>query len=243
MGTDFRPVLLDVDAVHVHHGSIAALRGVSLNVREGEVLSIIGSNGAGKSTLLKAIAGLLPLSGGSIRYCGEALHDQPPHLRVRRGIALVPEGRGLFASLSVADNLRLGAYSRHNAAAVASDLEQVLSLLPRLRERLTQSAGTLSGGEQQMLAIGRALLARPRLLLLDEPSMGLAPRLVDDIFASIAEIARNGVSIVLVEQNARRAMSLSMRTCVLASGEVAMQGESAQLRDDPAVAAAYLGGL
>ncbi len=234
-------LLLDVDRAEVRHGAVRALRGVSLSVHEGELVSLIGANGAGKSSLLNAIAGLLPLAGGDIRYGGVSIGRLAAHERVARGIALVPEGRAIFARLSVAENLRLGAYTRQDKAALAEDLARVYELLPRIRERLAQQAGTLSGGEQQMLAIGRALLARPRLLLLDEPSMGLAPRLVDAVFDTIERIAGDGVSILLVEQNAGLALELAQRAYVLAAGERVLEGSGAQLRQDPAVRRAYLG--
>ncbi|MBC9072787.1 ABC transporter ATP-binding protein [Thauera sp. CAU 1555] len=241
MRAEHVPPLLALAGVTVDHGALRAVHGIDLALHEGEVVSLIGANGAGKSTTLAAIAGVLPVADGEIRYAGEAIHLLPTHQRVRRGLALVPEGRGLFARLTVAENLRLGAYTRDNPQAVAEDLERVLALLPRIRERLHQQAGTLSGGEQQMLAIGRALLARPRLLLLDEPSMGLAPRLVDALFDTIATIAREGVSILLVEQNAALALELSQRAYVMANGLITLSGTAAELRDDPAVRHAYLG--
>ncbi len=241
MRAEHAPPLLALAGVTVDHGALRAVHGIDLALHEGEVVSLIGANGAGKSTTLAAIAGVLPVADGEIRYAGEAIHLLPTHQRVRRGLALVPEGRGLFARLTVAENLRLGAYTRDNPQAVAEDLERVLALLPRISERLHQQAGTLSGGEQQMLAIGRALLARPRLLLLDEPSMGLAPRLVDALFDTIATIAREGVSILLVEQNAALALELAQRAYVMANGLIALSGTAAELRDDPAVRHAYLG--
>ncbi|THF61980.1 ABC transporter ATP-binding protein [Pseudothauera rhizosphaerae] len=236
------PPLLQLEGVAVDHGALRAVHGIDLAVHEGEVVSLIGANGAGKSSTLNAVAGLLPLAAGHVRYRGEAVEALPAHLRLARGIALVPEGRGIFARLSVDENLRLGAYTRRDKAVLAADLERVYTLLPRIRERLGQPAGTLSGGEQQMLAIGRALLARPRLLLLDEPSMGLAPRLVDALFDTIAAIARDGVSILLVEQNAALALELAQRAYVMANGRIALEGAAAALRDDPAIRRAYLGG-
>lgn len=233
--------LLTLSGVHIDHGRQRAVHGIDLALNEGEVVSLIGANGAGKSTTLAAIAGVLPVAGGEIRYAGQAIQHWPAHRRVRHGLVLVPEGRGLFARLTVAENLRLGAYTRNDAQALAADLERVLAWLPRIRERLRQPAGTLSGGEQQMLAIGRALLARPRVLLLDEPSMGLAPRLVDALFELIETIARSGVSILLVEQNAGLALELSQRTYLMTNGLIARSGAAAALRDDPAVRRAYLG--
>ncbi|THF60788.1 ABC transporter ATP-binding protein [Pseudothauera nasutitermitis] len=234
--------LLRLSGVAVDHGSLHAVRGLDLEVCEGEVVALIGANGAGKSTTLNAIAGLLPLAAGEIHYLGSALGGMPAHERVRQGIALVPEGRGLFTRLTVAENLRLGAYTRMEGPMLRNDLERVCTLLPRIRERLDQRAGTLSGGEQQMLALARALLARPRLLLLDEPSTGLAPRLVETLFDTIAAIARGGVSILLVEQNAALALELASRAYAMANGRVVLEGEAAALRADPAVRAAYLGG-
>jgi len=233
--------LLTLSGVHIDHGRQRAVHGIDLRLNEGEVVSLIGANGAGKSTTLAAIAGVLPVADGEIRYAGQTIQHWPAHRRVRHGLVLVPEGRGLFARLTVAENLRLGAYTRNDAQALAADLERVLAWLPRIRERLRQPAGTLSGGEQQMLAIGRALLARPRVLLLDEPSMGLAPRLVDALFELIETIARSGVSILLVEQNAGLALELSQRTYLMANGLIARSGAAAALRDDPAVRRAYLG--
>ncbi|AVZ80438.1 ABC transporter ATP-binding protein [Zoogloeaceae bacteirum Par-f-2] len=233
--------LLTLSGVHIDHGRQHAVHGIDLALNEGEVVSLIGANGAGKSTTLAAIAGVLPVASGEIRYAGQAIQHWPAHRRVRHGLVLVPEGRGLFARLTVAENLRLGAYTRNDAQALATDLERVLAWLPRIRERLRQPAGTLSGGEQQMLAIGRALLARPRVLLLDEPSMGLAPRLVDTLFELIETIARSGVSILLVEQNAGLALELSQRSYLMTNGLIARSGTAAALRDDPAVRRAYLG--
>jgi branched-chain amino acid transport system ATP-binding protein len=241
MRTEHAPVLLELDRIEVRYGTIAAVRGASLSVREGELVSLIGANGAGKSTTLNAIAGLLPLAAGAVRYCAQTLPDEPADRRLRRGIALVPEGRGILARLSVAENLRLGAYTRPQDASLQADYERLYTLMPRLRERLQQQAGTLSGGEQQMLALGRALLARPRLLLLDEPSMGLAPRLVDRVYDTIAQIAADGVSILLVEQNAALALDMAQRAYVMAAGEIVLEGAAAALREDPAVRRAYLG--
>jgi branched-chain amino acid transport system ATP-binding protein len=232
--------LLELEEVHAHYGSIEALKGVSLTVQEGEVVTLIGSNGAGKSTTLRAISGLTPASAGRIGFAGEEITRMPPHEIVIRGIALAPEGRHCFARMSVRENLDLGAYRRHGRE-VAEDLERVYELFPRLLERERQKAGTLSGGEQQMLAIGRALMARPRLLMLDEPSMGIAPILVQRIYETITEINRSGVAILLVEQNANYALEISVRGYVLETGSVALADGSAQLRDNPDVQRAYLG--
>ncbi len=232
--------LLEVTDIHAHYGAIEALRGVSLTVEEGEVVTLIGSNGAGKSTTLRAIAGLTPASAGRITFGGEAITRVPAHQIVERGIALSPEGRHCFARMSVRENLDLGAY-RRRGSGVVRDLDRVFELFPRLQERENQKAGTMSGGEQQMLAIGRALMARPRLLMLDEPSMGIAPILVQRIYETIAEINRSGVTILLVEQNANYALELSRRAYVLETGQVVLLGDSAKLRDDPQVQKAYLG--
>jgi branched-chain amino acid transport system ATP-binding protein len=233
--------LLEVSAVRARYGAIEALKGVSLTVGEGEVVTLIGSNGAGKSTTLRSIAGLTPASAGRITYDGEDITGVPANEIVTRGIALSPEGRRCFARMSVRENLDLGAYRRRDAASVAADMERVFSLFPRLQERVDQKAGTMSGGEQQMLAIGRALMASPRLLLLDEPSLGIAPVLVDRIYETIGEIHRSGVAILLVEQNASRALDAAVRGYVLETGRVVLAGDTASLRNDPRVREAYLG--
>jgi branched-chain amino acid transport system ATP-binding protein len=233
--------LLEVSDIHAHYGSIEALKGVSLTVEEGEVVTLIGSNGAGKSTTLRSISGLTPASAGKVVFAGEEITRVPAHEIVVRGIALSPEGRHCFARMNVRENLELGAHRRPRSPEVAEDLERVFSLFPRLQERERQKAGTMSGGEQQMLAIGRALMARPRLLMLDEPSMGIAPILVTRIYETIGEINRSGVAILLVEQNANYALDISRRGYVLETGRVVLLGESAQLRDDPEVQRAYLG--
>jgi len=233
--------LLEVSAVRARYGAIEALKGVSLTVGEGEVVTLIGSNGAGKSTTLRSIAGLTPASAGRITYDGEDITGVPADEIVTRGIALSPEGRRCFARMSVRENLDLGAYRRRDAAAIAADMERVFSLFPRLKERVDQKAGTMSGGEQQMLAIGRALMASPRLLLLDEPSLGIAPVLVDRIYETIGEIHRSGVAILLVEQNASRALDAAGRGYVLETGRVVLADDTAALRNDPRVREAYLG--
>jgi branched-chain amino acid transport system ATP-binding protein len=233
--------LLEVSAVRARYGAIEALKGVSLTVGEGEVVTLIGSNGAGKSTTLRSIAGLTPASAGRITYDGEDITGVPADEIVTRGIALSPEGRRCFARMSVRENLDLGAYRRRDAASVAADMERVFSLFPRLQERVDQKAGTMSGGEQQMLAIGRALMASPRLLLLDEPSLGIAPVLVDRIYETIGEIHRSGVAILLVEQNASRALDAAGRGYVLETGRVVLADDTASLRNDPRVREAYLG--
>jgi branched-chain amino acid transport system ATP-binding protein len=232
--------LLEVSDIHTYYGSIAALRGVSLSVDEGEVVTMIGSNGAGKSTTLRSISGLTPASTGKITFSGEDITRVPAHEVVSRGIALSPEGRHCFPRMTVRENLDLGAYKR-KGASVAEDLDRVYALFPRLQERERQKAGTMSGGEQQMLAIGRALMARPKLLMLDEPSMGIAPILVQRIYETINEINRQGVAILLVEQNANYALEISKRGYVLETGEIVLANDSEQLRDDEAVQRAYLG--
>jgi branched-chain amino acid transport system ATP-binding protein len=232
--------LLEVSDIHTYYGAIEALRGVSLTVEEGEAVTIIGSNGAGKSTTLRSISGLTPATTGTITFRGQNITRVPAHEIVEHGIALAPEGRHCFARMSVRENLDMGAYRRRDAG-VGGDLEHVFDLFPRLKERERQKAGTMSGGEQQMLAIGRALMARPKLLMLDEPSMGIAPILVQRIYETIAEINQQGVAILLVEQNANYALDVSKRGYVLETGEVALTNQSAELRNDPAVQRAYLG--
>jgi branched-chain amino acid transport system ATP-binding protein len=233
--------LLEVSDIHTFYGSIEALRGVSLTVEEGEVVTIIGSNGAGKSTTLRSITGLTPARSGRITFAGEEITRLRAHDIPARGIALAPEGRHCFPRMSVRENLDLGAFRRKRGSEIDQDMERVYTLFPRLKERERQKAGTMSGGEQQMLAIGRALMARPRLLMLDEPSMGIAPNLVQRIYETIAEINRGGVAILLVEQNANYALELSKRGYVLETGRVVLANESDRLRDDPAVQKAYLG--
>ena len=231
--------MLDVVDVHASHGRVPALHGISLRLARGETACLIGANGAGKTTTLRTIAGVHAADSGDIFLDGSNINRLPAHRRVREGISLVPEGRGIFTRLTVAENLRLGAYTRESG--IDEDLERVLALLPRIRERLDQQAGTLSGGEQQMLAIGRALLARPSLLLLDEPSMGLAPIVVEKVFEIIADIARRGVTILLVEQNAHLGLEIANRAWVMESGRIALAGNAAALREDPRVREAYLG--
>jgi branched-chain amino acid transport system ATP-binding protein len=240
-------VLLEVSGARARYGAIEALAGVSLTVGEGEVVTLIGSNGAGKSTTLRAICGLTPAVAGTVRFAGEDITAVPADEIVTRGIALSPEGRRCFPRMTVRENLDLGAYRRPRAtrqhrAAVAEDMERVFTLFPRLKERSGQKAGTMSGGEQQMLAIGRALMARPRLLLLDEPSLGIAPIGVQRIYQTIGEIYRSGVAILLVEQNAHRALDAASRGYVLETGRVVLAGDTAMLRGDPRVREAYLGG-
>lgn len=239
MGTE--APLLSLHQVKIAYGAIQAVKGIDLAVAAGELVCLIGANGAGKTTTLNAIAGVLPLAGGEIFYQGRGVHTLPTHQRVRRGIALVPEGRGIFTRLTVEENLRMGAYTRDDPQEVEADLARVYDMLPRVRERLGQVAGTLSGGEQQMVAIGRALLSRPRLLLLDEPSMGLAPLVVEKIFEVIQAVATEGVAVLLVEQNAHLALEFASRGYVMDSGAITLAGSGQALLADPRVRAAYLG--
>jgi branched-chain amino acid transport system ATP-binding protein len=233
--------LLQITDLSVSYGAIQALRGVSLRVEKGEVVTLIGANGAGKSTTLRTISGLLQPKQGSIVFDGAAIHGRRPDEIVRMGLSQVPEGRGIFANLTVDENLQLGAFTRTDRAQVRKDREKALGFFPRVRDRLRQQAGTLSGGEQQMLAIARALLARPKLLLLDEPSLGLAPQIVQTIFQVIREINREGTTILLVEQNARMALQVANRAYVLEVGEIEMEGPATELAASDEVRKAYLG--
>lgn len=233
--------MLDVRNIDVAYGGIRAVRQLSLQVHPGELVALIGANGAGKSTTLRAICGLVPLAAGSIHYQGQSLAGQPVHSMVRQGLVMVPEGRGIFPQLTIEENLHMGAYTRRDKVGIVEDLDNVYTRFPRLAERRKQTAGTLSGGEQQMLAMGRAILAQPKLLLLDEPTMGLAPIMVDKIFEVIHDIANQGVTILLIEQNARLALEASQRGYVLESGELTLQGPAQDLLHDPKVRAAYLG--
>jgi branched-chain amino acid transport system ATP-binding protein len=234
--------MLDVRDIHVHYGAIHALKGVSLKVEAGTIVTLIGANGAGKSTTLRALSGLLPLSTGSIDFIGQSIGGRPVHKIVRDGLCHCPEGRKVFPQLTVKANLELGAYIRHDKAGIKSDLEQIYQLFPRLKERLSQAAGTLSGGEQQMLAIGRSLMGRPRLLMLDEPSLGIAPLLVQEIFRTIKKInAEQKMTILLVEQNAHMALKIADHGYVLETGKVVLSGKASDLAADPRIKAAYLG--
>ncbi len=233
--------ILQLRDLRIAYGAIEAVKGIDLELGEGELVSLIGANGAGKTTTLNAIAGTLPIAGGELLYNGQRIEKLPAHKRLRQGLALVPEGRGIFTRLTVEENLRMGAYCRRDDDAVESDLERVFTMLPRVKERLQQVAGTLSGGEQQMVAIGRALLSRPKLLLLDEPSMGLAPLVVEKIFEVISSVAAEGVTILLVEQNANLALEFSQRAYVMESGHITLTGSGDALLADPKVRAAYLG--
>jgi len=235
--------LLSVRDIRVKYGNIEALKGISFEVSEGEVISLIGANGAGKSTTLRAISGLLKPVSGQIEFQGTSIAGLKPHLIVRRGVLQSPEGRGIFANLSVLENLEMGAFTRSDGRAeIAKDLEKIYGMFPRLKERLKQQAGTLSGGEQQMLAISRALMGRPKILLLDEPSLGLAPQIVDKIFAIIEQINREGVTILLVEQNANQALRISHRGYVVETGKIVLTGKGSDLLSDEKVREAYLGG-
>ena len=226
----------------VAYGGIEAVKGITMEVREGELVSLIGSNGAGKTTTMKAITGTLAASSGSIEYLGKNIQGQGAWDLVKQGLVMVPEGRGVFTRMSILENLQMGAYLRDDKDGIAADVDRVFALFPRLKERRTQLAGTLSGGEQQMLAMGRALLSRPKVLLLDEPSMGLSPLMVDKIFEVIQEVASMGVTLLLVEQNASRALKIAQRAYVMESGQISMQGPAHDLLHDPKVRAAYLGG-
>jgi len=235
-------VLLKVNNLKVAYGGIQAVKGISLEVREGELVSLIGSNGAGKTTTMKAITGTLAATSGNIEYMGKDIQGQGAWDLVKQGLVMVPEGRGVFTRMSILENLQMGAYLRDDKEGIAADVDRVFALFPRLKERRTQLAGTLSGGEQQMLAMGRALLSRPKVLLLDEPSMGLSPLMVDKIFEVIQEVASMGVTLLLVEQNASRALKIAQRAYVMESGQISMQGPAHDLLHDPKVRAAYLGG-
>ena len=234
-------VLLRVSNLRVAYGGIQAVKGVSFEVREGELVSLIGANGAGKTTTLKAITGTQPAAGGEIEFMGRSTRGQGPWLLVEQGLVMVPEGRGVFSRMSITENLQMGAFVRNDEKEIAGDIDRVFGIFPRLKERRNQLAGTMSGGEQQMLAMGRALMARPKVLLMDEPSMGLSPIMVDKIFEVVNDIHRQGTTILLVEQNASRALQLAQRGYVMDSGEVTMTGDAQALLADPKVRAAYLG--
>ena len=233
--------LLELRGLQVSYGGIRAVRGIDLCVDEGELVCLIGANGAGKSTTLRAICGLVPLAGGEIVYAGQSIGGQKSHELVRKGLVMVPEGRGIFGQLTIEENLAMGGYVRRDAAQIRQDTDRVFTLFPRLAERRRQAAGTLSGGEQQMVAMGRAMIARPKLLLLDEPSMGLAPRMVEKVFDVVRTIASEGVTILLIEQNARLALENSHRGYVMESGEITLSGPARDMLHDPKVRAAYLG--
>ena len=233
--------LLKVSNLKVSYGGIQAVKGVDFEVQEGELVSLIGSNGAGKTTTMKAITGTLPINAGDIEYLGKSIKGQGPWDLVKQGLAMVPEGRGVFTRMTIIENLQMGAYIRDDKDGIAADMEKMFTIFPRLRERKDQLAGTMSGGEQQMLAMGRALMSRPKVLLLDEPSMGLSPIMVDKIFEVVKDVYAQGVTVLLVEQNASRALSIANRGYVMESGIVTMSGNAKEMLNDPKVRAAYLG--
>jgi branched-chain amino acid transport system ATP-binding protein len=234
-------VLLKVTGLKVSYGGIQAVKGVDFEVCEGELVSLIGSNGAGKTTTMKAVTGTLPIAGGDIEYLGKSIKGQGPWDLVKQGLAMVPEGRGVFTRMTIIENLKMGAYIRNDKAEILADIDKVFTIFPRLKERRDQLSGTMSGGEQQMLAMGRALMSRPKVLLLDEPSMGLSPIMVDKIFEVVRDVYAQGVTVLLVEQNASRALSIANRGYVMESGLVTMTGDAKEMLKDPKVRAAYLG--
>jgi branched-chain amino acid transport system ATP-binding protein len=233
--------LLKVTGLQVAYGGIQAVKGVDFEVREGELVSLIGSNGAGKTTTMKAITGTLPIKAGDIEYMGKSIKGQGPWDLVKQGLAMVPEGRGVFTRMTIIENLQMGAYIRDDKPEILADMDKVFTIFPRLKERRDQLAGTMSGGEQQMLAMGRALMSRPKVLLLDEPSMGLSPIMVDKIFEVVKDVYAQGVTVLLVEQNASRALGIANRGYVMESGIVTMSGDAKEMLNDPKVRAAYLG--
>jgi branched-chain amino acid transport system ATP-binding protein len=233
--------VLKVTGLEVHYGGIQAVKGIELEVREGELVTLIGANGAGKSTTMKAITGLKSYSVGEIEYLGQSIRGVPTHELLKRGLVMVPEGRGIFARMSIFENLQMGAYLRKDTDGIKKDIERMFAFFPRLKERVSQLAGTLSGGEQQMLAMARAILSKPRLLLLDEPSMGLSPIMVEKIFEVVREISKEQITVLLVEQNARLALQAADRCYVMDSGVVTMTGDAKTMLDDPRIRAAYLG--
>jgi branched-chain amino acid transport system ATP-binding protein len=241
MSTPSTPVLLKVTGLQVAYGGIQAVKGVDFEVHEGELVTLIGSNGAGKTTTMKAITGSLPALAGRIEYLGENIAGKGAWDLVKQGLAMVPEGRGVFARMTITENLLMGAYIRNDKAEIANDIDKVFGIFPRLKERKDQLAGTMSGGEQQMLAMGRALMSRPKVLLMDEPSMGLSPIMVDKIFDVVRDVCAQGVTVLLVEQNASRALGIANRGYVMDSGLITMSGEAKALLSDPKVRAAYLG--
>jgi len=234
-------ILLEVTGLKVAYGGIQAVKGVDFNVREGELVSLIGSNGAGKTTTMKAITGSLPFLEGDIKYLGQSIRGKGAWDLVKQGLAMVPEGRGVFTRMTITENLQMGAHIRNDKPEIAQDMEKVFTIFPRLRERKDQLAGTMSGGEQQMLAMGRALMSRPKVLLMDEPSMGLSPIMVDKIFEVVKDVYAQGVTILLVEQNASRALQIANRAYVMESGLITMSGDAREMLSDPKVRAAYLG--
>ncbi|MEM5339610.1 ATP-binding cassette domain-containing protein [Paraburkholderia azotifigens] len=233
--------ILKIKGLQINYGGIQAVKGADMEVKEGELVTLIGANGAGKTTTMKAITGLKPFSAGEIEYMGQSIKGVPAHELLKRGLAMVPEGRGIFARMTIVENMQMGAYLRSDADGIRKDVDRMFGFFPRLKERATQLAGTLSGGEQQMLAMARAIISKPKLLLLDEPSMGLSPIMVEKIFEVVREVSREGITVLLVEQNARLALQAANRGYVMDSGLVTMSGDARQMLDDPKVRAAYLG--
>ncbi len=236
-----KDTILKISDLKVAYGGIHAVKGIDLDIREGELITLIGANGAGKTTTMKAITGLQGWIGGDVQYLGKSIKGVPSHALLKQGLAMVPEGRGVFSRMTITENLQMGAYTRNDTAGIADDIERMFGIFPRLKERATQLAGTMSGGEQQMLAMARALMSQPRLLLLDEPSMGLSPIMVAKIFEVVRDISAQGVTVLLVEQNARLALQAADRAYVMDSGLITMSGEAKQMLDDPKVREAYLG--
>ncbi len=236
-----KDIMLKISNLKVAYGGIHAIKGIDLDIREGELVTLIGANGAGKTTTMKAITGLQGWIGGDVQYLGKSIKGLPSHTLLKQGLAMVPEGRGVFARMTITENLQMGAYLRNDTPGIAQDIERMFGIFPRLKERATQLAGTMSGGEQQMLAMARALMSQPRLLLLDEPSMGLSPIMVAKIFEVVRDISAQGVTVLLVEQNARLALQAADRAYVMDSGLITMNGNAREMLDDPKVRAAYLG--
>ena len=236
-----KPMMLKIDGLKVAYGGIQAVKGVDLEIREGELVTLIGANGAGKTTTMKAITGLQGWAGGDVQYLGKSIKGVPSYNLLKQGLAMVPEGRGVFARMTIVENLQMGAFTRNDEAKIKADIDRMFGIFPRLKERANQLAGTMSGGEQQMLAMARALMSQPKLLLLDEPSMGLSPIMVEKIFEVVRDISAQGVTVLLVEQNARLALQAAHRGYVMDSGLITMSGEAKQMLDDPKVRAAYLG--
>ena len=236
-----KPMMLKIDGLKVAYGGIQAVKGVDLEIREGELVTLIGANGAGKTTTMKAITGLQGWAGGDVQYLGKSIKGVPSYNLLKQGLAMVPEGRGVFARMTITENLQMGAFTRNDEAKIKADIDRMFGIFPRLKERANQLAGTMSGGEQQMLAMARALMSQPKLLLLDEPSMGLSPIMVEKIFEVVRDISAQGVTVLLVEQNARLALQAAHRGYVMDSGLITMSGDAKQMLDDPKVRAAYLG--
>nr|WP_311527805.1 ABC transporter ATP-binding protein [uncultured Ralstonia sp.] len=236
-----KPIMLKIDSLKVAYGGIQAVKGVDLEIREGELVTLIGANGAGKTTTMKAITGLQGWAAGDVQYLGKSIKGVPSYNLLKQGLAMVPEGRGVFARMTIVENLQMGAFTRDDDAQIKADIERMFGIFPRLKERANQLAGTMSGGEQQMLAMARALMSQPKLLLLDEPSMGLSPIMVEKIFEVVRDISAQGVTVLLVEQNARLALQAAHRGYVMDSGLITMSGDAKQMLDDPKVRAAYLG--